>query len=243
MGNRSRHSDSNDLSRPWTLVEPSDARGRPNRRSPSGTPTRTKESSQATSGGNSARCRALPRRSDLWGVSAPIERGELHRVAIAQALSCRPDVVIADEPTQSLDATRQAEILDVLREVNRKFGCAIIFITHNPALLAGFADRVIVMYAGRIVEEGPVPQVFRQPLHPYTKGLLQLVPASLQDPDRTRGQHLPALPGSLSHSDRSTRGCIFESRCFARTELCQSESPREVVPEEGRRVSCFNYEN
>ena len=164
-------------------------------------------------------------------------------MAIAQALSCRPDVVIADEPTQSLDATRQAEILDVLREVNRKFGCAIIFITHNPALLAGFADRVIVMYAGRIVEEGPVPQVFRQPLHPYTKGLLQLVPASLQDPDRTRGQHLPALPGSLYHSDRSTRGCIFESRCFARTELCQSESPREVVPEEGRRVSCFNYEN
>jgi peptide/nickel transport system ATP-binding protein len=169
--------------------------------------------------------------------------GELHRVAIAQALACRPDVVIADEPTRSLDGTRQAEILDLLRETNRKFGCALIFITHNPGLLAGFADRVVVMYAGRIVEEGPVSRVFRRPLHPYTKGLLQLVPSSLQDPDRPRGEHLPALPGNLSDSDHLSPGCIFASRCSARTDICQRESPAELVPEEARRVSCFNYGN
>jgi oligopeptide/dipeptide ABC transporter ATP-binding protein len=169
--------------------------------------------------------------------------GELHRVAIAQALACRPDIVIADEPTRSVDGTRQAEILDLLRETNRKFGCALIFVTHDPALLAGFADRVILMYAGRIVEEGPVSQVFRRPLHPYTKGLLQLVPTALRSPGRPRGQRLPALPGSLSDSDHLSPGCIFASRCFARTDVCQSEPPGEVVPEQGRRVSCFNYGN
>ena len=167
--------------------------------------------------------------------------GELHRVAIAQALACRPDLVIADEPTRSLDVTRQTEILDLLRETNRKFGCAVILITHNPALLADFAHRVVVMYGGHIVEEGPVSRVFRQPLHPYTKGLLQLVPASLQNADRTPGQHLPALPGSLSDSDFLSSGCIFASRCPVKTDTCQYESPSEVVPEEGRRVSCFNY--
>ena len=101
--------------------------------------------------------------------------GELHRVAIAQALICRPELVICDEPTSSLDVTIQAEILNLLRELKRKFGMAMIFITHNPALLAGFADRVLVMYEGKIVEQGRVAQVFRQPLHAYTNELLQLV--------------------------------------------------------------------
>ena len=169
--------------------------------------------------------------------------GELHRVAIAQALACHPDIVIADEPTRSLDGTRQAEILDLLRETNRKFGCALVFITHDPALLAGFADRVIVMYAGRIVEEGPLSRVFRRPLHPYTKGLQELVPASLQNSGRTRGQHLPVLSGNLSDSDHLSPGCIFASRCPARTDICQNEFPVEVVSEEGHRVSCFNYGN
>ena len=101
--------------------------------------------------------------------------GELHRVAIAQALICRPELVICDEPTSSLDVTIQAEILSLLRELKRKLGMAMIFITHNPALLAGFADRVLVMYDGRIVEQGRVAQVFRRPLHAYTNELLQLV--------------------------------------------------------------------
>jgi peptide/nickel transport system ATP-binding protein len=167
--------------------------------------------------------------------------GELHRVTIAQALACRPGLVIADEPTRSLDVTRQAEILEVLRESNRKFGCALIFITHSPGLLADFAERVMVMYAGRIVEEGPISRVFRRPLHPYTKGLLQLVPSSLQSPSRAGRHHLLSIPGSLCESDYLSPGCIFASRCYARTEVCQSEPPKEVAPEENRRVSCFNY--
>lgn len=169
--------------------------------------------------------------------------GQLHRVAIAQAVVCRPDLVIADEATRSLDVTVQAEILEVLREINRKFGTALIFITHNPALLAGFADRVMVMYAGRIVEDGPVAQVFRRPLHPYTKALLQLAPTYRQQEGLRHQGRLPAIPGSLTDADRSTRGCVFEPRCSARTVVCQSEFPDETTPEQGRRVSCFNHGN
>jgi oligopeptide/dipeptide ABC transporter ATP-binding protein len=169
--------------------------------------------------------------------------GELHRVAIAQALACRPALVIADESTRSLDVTVQAEVLNVLREINRKFGSALIFITHNPALLAGFADRVIVMYAGRVVEQGPITQVFRRPLHPYTKGLLQLIPRSRDGTNLTPEGRLPVIPGSLATLSHSTRGCAFEPRCSARTAVCQDESPSEITPEQDRRVSCFNHGN
>ncbi len=167
--------------------------------------------------------------------------GQLHRVAIAQALVCRPDLVIADEPTRALDVTAQTEILNVLRETHRKFGSALIFITHNPALLAGFADRVVIMYAGRIVEEGPLSQVFRQPLHPYTKGLLQLFPNSRQHASLSHGR-LPVIPGSLTSADHLTPGCIFEPRCSARTAVCRSESPAEEIQHD-RRVSCFHHAN
>ena len=173
--------------------------------------------------------------------------GELHRVAIAQALVCRPALLIADEPTRSLDVTLQAEIQNALRDINRKYGVALIFITHNPALLPGFADRVVVMYAGRIVEAGTVAQVYRRPFHPYTKGLLQLVFKPAQHPGLISGfgrrQRLPAIPGSLSEFDQLSRGCAFEPRCSARTANCQIESPEEIVPEPDRRVSCFNYGN
>jgi ABC-type glutathione transport system ATPase component len=102
--------------------------------------------------------------------------GELHRVAIAQALVCRPDLVIADEPNRALDATLQLELLDLLSELNREFGTALLFITHNPMLLAGFADRVLVIRSGEIVEHGPVAEVFRRPANAYTRLLLQFVP-------------------------------------------------------------------
>ena len=168
--------------------------------------------------------------------------GELHRIAIAQALACAPDLVIADEPTRSLDVTVQSEILNVLREVNRENGSALILITHNPALLAGFADRVMVTYAGRIVEGGPVEQVFHRPLHPYTKALLQLIPwpSPHFDPVLRR---LQVIPGSQNHSDPLACGCAFEPRCPARTTLCQTEMPNTVTLDDGRQVSCFNYGN
>lgn len=170
--------------------------------------------------------------------------GELHRVAIAQALVSRPALVIADEPTRSLDVTLQAEIQNALRDMNRKQGSALIFITHNPALLTGFADRVLVMYAGRIVEAGPVAQVYRRPLHPYTRGLLQLVPerrGRAGFASGLTGDRLPVIPGNLRDLDSSAQGCAFEPRCAARTARCQAEAPEEVAPEPSRRVSCFNY--
>ncbi len=108
--------------------------------------------------------------------------GQLHRVAIAQALICGPELLISDESTRSLDVTVQAEILDLLRKINGEFGTAILFITHNPALLAGFADQVFVMYEGRIVERGRVSRVFRQPEHPYTKKLISLAARCADDP-------------------------------------------------------------
>jgi peptide/nickel transport system ATP-binding protein len=127
-------------------------------------------------------CKAMLREVQLDNVDRiynayphELSGGELHRVAIAQALICRPELVICDEPTSSLDVTIQAEILKLLRDLKRQFGMAMIFITHNPTLLAGFADRVLVMYEGKIVEEGRVAQVFRRPLHSYTNELLQLV--------------------------------------------------------------------
>jgi peptide/nickel transport system ATP-binding protein len=173
--------------------------------------------------------------------------GELHRVAIAQALVCQPVLVIADEPTRSLDVTLQAEIQNALRGINHKYGSSLLFITHNPALLTGFADRVVVMYAGRIVEAGPVAQVYRRPLHPYTKGLLQLVPKSVRHSGLTPGfaqrERLPVIPGSRNGFDQLVRGCAFEPRCSARTANCQIESPEEIEPEPDRRVSCFNYGN
>jgi len=169
--------------------------------------------------------------------------GELHRVAIAQALVCRPNLVIADEATRSLDATLQTEVLHALRDSQGKLGSALIFITHNPALLAGFADRVVVMYAGRIVEEAAVTAFFRKPLHPYSKGLLQLIPSALPYSGFVRQERLPAIPGSLTVSDHWTHGCAFEPRCFARTDSCRKESPEQTEIEGTRRVSCFNYGN
>jgi oligopeptide/dipeptide ABC transporter ATP-binding protein len=169
--------------------------------------------------------------------------GELHRVAIAQALVCQPDLVIADEPTRALDVSIQAEIVEVFRGLNRKYGTTFIFITHNPALLAGFADRIIVMYAGRIIEEGGTAQVFRRPLHPYTRGLLQLVPRSLRDSSLSPSIHLQAIPGGPPNLERPLRGCAFEPRCSERMQACKSQDPEELAPEEDLRVRCLIYGN
>jgi oligopeptide/dipeptide ABC transporter ATP-binding protein len=167
--------------------------------------------------------------------------GQLQRVAIAQALACEPNLLIADEVTRSLDALLQAEVIDLLREINQKDGTAILFITHNPMLLAGLADRVVVMYAGRIVEDGPATQVVRRPLHPYTQALLQLAASPAKNP--VAPGRLPAIPGSLSDADRLARGCVFEPRCSARTAMCRERSPELIAVKEHRQVSCFNHGN
>jgi len=164
--------------------------------------------------------------------------GELHRVAIAQALACQPRMIIADEPTRSLDVTRQAAILELFREANRNSNCTIVFITHDPALLAGFADRVIVFYGGRVVEDGPISQVFRNPLHPYTRGLLELVPSSLQQGSNRR---LPAIPGTRPESMASLKGCVFANRCSVKSAICETEDPHGLEVQEDHHVNCFNY--
>jgi oligopeptide/dipeptide ABC transporter ATP-binding protein len=169
--------------------------------------------------------------------------GELHRVAIAQALVCRPDLIIADEPTRSLDVTVQAEILGLLRKLNQAFGTAILFITHNPALLAGFADRLAVMYAGRVVENGGGSMVFGRPLHPYTRGLLDLVPRSARSEYSAAPGRLPTFPGGPPDLKSLNHGCAFEPRCSRRTEICRIEDPEELTPEAGHRVSCFNHDS
>lgn len=168
--------------------------------------------------------------------------GELHRIAIAQALACEPDLIIADEPTRSLDVTVQREILQLLREVNRESGSALVFITHNPVLLMGFADRVMVMYAGRIVEGGSLSDVFRRALHPYTKALLQLVPRCSDGLDPVQ-KHLQVIAGSVSDFDRLASGCAFEPRCPARTDECRKRVPTAATLAGGHQVSCFNYGN
>ncbi len=169
--------------------------------------------------------------------------GELHRVAIAQAVACQPELIIADEPTRSLDVTVQGEILGVLRNLNQTFGTALLFITHNPALLAGFADRIAVMYAGRVVENGGGTRVFGRPLHPYTKGLLELVPRSTRAECSAGGGRLPAIPGGPPDLKSPNHGCAFEPRCSRRTEICRIENPEELTPEAGHRVSCFNHDS
>jgi peptide/nickel transport system ATP-binding protein len=170
----------------------------------------------------------------LVGIPAPEKRvkeyphqlsgGMRQRVMIAIALACNPKLLIADEPTTALDVTIQAQILDLMRDLKHRVGAAIVLITHDLGVVAEVAERVIVMYAGRKVEEAPVVELFRNPKHPYTKGLLGAVPklGSSLDGESTRLAEIPGLVPSLK---TRIQGCVFASRCPDVTELC-----REIAP-------------
>lgn len=164
--------------------------------------------------------------------------GMLQRVMIALALSCEPDLLIADEPTTALDVTIQAQILDLLRSLKEEFNMSLLLITHDLGIAAEMADRVAVMYAGKIVELAPVKQLFTKPLHPYTKGLLQVV-SSL---DSGRDETLYAIPGSIPPLSGTPSGCSFHPRCTYATDRCIMEMPalREV---EGVEVACLLAED
>lgn len=166
--------------------------------------------------------------------------GERQRVLIAQALACNPELVIADEPTASLDTTIQGEILALIKELKETLHISFLFITHNPAILQIMADRILVMYAGRIVEEGSAAEIFRNPLHPYTKALLECLPHPPSE-NGTRKKIYAAIAGSPPDMARLAEGCSFESRCRQRMDLCTTQEPREVQPEVSRRVRCFLY--
>jgi oligopeptide transport system ATP-binding protein len=160
--------------------------------------------------------------------------GMRQRVMIAMALLCQPDLLIADEPTTALDVTIQAQILDLMRELKRGSNTAIVLITHALGVVAGLCDRVLVMYGGRIVEDAPVRQIFYEPQHPYTQGLLRSTPRL----DEAKAEELRTIPGQPPNLQRLPPGCAFHERCAWRMERCRIEEPvlREVGT--GRRKAC-----
>ena len=186
----------------------------------------------------------FPEETDRISQSYPhqLSGGQRQRILIAQAIACGPSLVIADEPTASLDPTTQMDILAVFRALKEKLGLAMIFITHNPALLAGFADRVLVLYGGRVVELGPAATVLVAPRHPYTNGLFQSIPQSLGNSGNGRRTELPAIPGDSLLASLPQEGCSFEPRCPERMDICKEREPALVNLSETETVSCFKYE-
>jgi oligopeptide transport system ATP-binding protein len=169
--------------------------------------------------------------------------GQRQRVLIAQAIACGPSLVIADEPTASLDPTTQKEILQLFRTLRQKLGLAMILITHNPALLAGFADRILVLYAGRVAEIGPTATVLASPQHPYTAALLRCLPSDFANGHGARKTRLPVVPGEPPDLSLFKRGCRFEPRCTERMEVCKCSEPAVTAVSELHEVSCFKFVN
>lgn len=160
--------------------------------------------------------------------------GMRQRVMIAMALSCQPDLLIADEPTTALDVTIQAQILELLRDLQEKRGTSIIMITHDLGVVAEICDRVLVMYAGQMVEKADVKELFASPQHPYTKGLLRSLPRFDQVTDS-----LYAIPGQPPDLGNLPAGCAFRDRCDVAVEQCSQEAPELYSLDNGRLVSCF----
>jgi oligopeptide/dipeptide ABC transporter ATP-binding protein len=160
--------------------------------------------------------------------------GMRQRVMIAIALAGSPDVLIADEPTTALDVTIQAQIIDLIRELQQKTGMALLFISHNLALVGQLANRVAVMYGGRIVESGPSGALFGNPLHPYTQGLLETLP------DLTRRvTRLPVIPGMVPELGADISGCRFHPRCRLADEACHRHDPAAADLGQGRMAACL----
>jgi peptide/nickel transport system ATP-binding protein len=162
------------------------------------------------------------------------------RVMIAIALSCDPQLLIADEPTTALDVTIQAQILELMVELKEKTGTAILMITHDLGVVAETCQRVMVMYAGRKVEEAPVGELFANPLHPYTRGLMRARPRLDEDAEEAgRRPRLQEIPGIVPSLNRPIAGCAFAPRCALATDRCRAERPELEVRPGGHLVACF----
>jgi peptide/nickel transport system ATP-binding protein len=181
------------------------------------------------------------------GIPSPEERvdayphqlsgGMRQRVMIAMALSCRPALLIADEPTTALDVTIQAQILDLLRRLQKEMGMAVLLITHDLGVVAEMADRVVVMYAGRVVEEAPVRELYRSPRHPYTRALLTSIPRVETGP---RGR-LAVIPGTVPPPFATPPGCPFHPRCAFTADVCRTVVPELETVEGPHRVRCHRW--
>ena len=193
-----------------------------------------------------ARARALELMK-LVGIPLPEKRlddyphqlsgGMRQRVMIAMALACNPSLLIADEPTTALDVTIQAQIMRLLRDLQQKLDMALILITHDMGVVAQMAERVIVMYAGEEVEHADVHTIFKNPMHPYTMGLLDSIPRL----DSSSDEELSTIEGTVPGMYDMPRGCKFEPRCQYATERCKAERPGLEDAGDGHLVRCFNF--
>jgi len=163
--------------------------------------------------------------------------GMRQRAMIAMAMSCNPDLLISDEATTALDVTIQAQILELMKDLQKKIGMAILFITHDLALVAEMADTVAVAYMGKIVEYSSVRNIFKEPRHPYTYGLLKSIPSLLIEKTK---QHLPAIEGMIPSPYKMPKGCYFNPRCPFATDICRKQIPELKEIEPGHLVRCFH---
>lgn len=161
--------------------------------------------------------------------------GMRQRAMIAIALSCRPNVLIADEPTTALDVTIQAQIMDLMKSLQDKFGTSIILITHDLGVVAETADRVVVMYAGKVVETGTIHEIFEEPRHPYTWGLMNSMPKLNQD----RSRQLSPIPGAPPDLIAPPKGCAFAARCKHAMKICHEIDPEVTKCSDTHKVACW----
>ncbi|TCP69256.1 ABC transporter ATP-binding protein [Baia soyae] len=161
--------------------------------------------------------------------------GMRQRAMIAIALSCNPNVLIADEPTTALDVTIQAQIMDLMKDLQARLGTSIILITHDLGVVAEAADRVVVMYAGKVVESGTIDEIFAEPRHPYTWGLMNSMPKLNQD----RAEELSPIPGAPPDLLAPPKGCAFAARCKYAMKICQEVDPELTEHSKGHRVACW----
>jgi oligopeptide/dipeptide ABC transporter ATP-binding protein len=167
---------------------------------------------------------------------AKFSGGMRQRIMIAMAISCNPDILIADEPTTALDVTIQAEIMELLKSMKKKLNMSMLLITHDLGIVAENADRVLVMYCGKVMEEASVGSLFRNPMHPYTIGLMECIPRI-----DTKVEKLNAIPGYVPHPSQYPSGCRFNNRCRRAMDICSKEMPELMAIEEGHKVRCWLY--
>ena len=180
----------------------------------------------------------------LVGVNEPEKRlkqyphelsgGMRQRVMIAMALACEPDILIADEPTTALDVTIQAQILELMQDLQKKLGMAIIMITHDLGVIASMCDEIIVMYAGGVCERGTADEIFYNPCHEYTRGLLRSIPTF-----ENKNEKLTPISGSPIDLLNMPKGCPFASRCDRAMKICLEERPEEIEINDFHRASCW----